>query len=1095
MMVAMTMLNPGIKSMVRNKLKLSRPEVGDEKLQEIWKALIGTDEISFCVTMLYSYRTHFRDAYISEIQYIGMQVGPAAHTSALLILERPENYGGTEPDTTGIDDGTKEGNSPRKGKGKGRETDKGKGKENSATSDGVPGSSKDSFIDLSNYEEVLDDLLSKSSRRGELAEHDRLRGESRLFQPEAEDLLPEYIGHNFRFDLSWSGGQLYPFQYLSEKINWREDNDLEKKIENNPTYRKVHLVQLLSGRRTRTILRTSSSEVDKHFAMWWSAEAFSSSHLVSSLYQSWSIGTNVHPRRELNIDGHGAQTHTPKSNLQFVTIWNIENVETLAILGHIYKMYGKNSEVYENPLTFRLEDFDQGDMYTWYGLLGIKEVQAIADMLSTFPRGMRGARITSIEVIFHSMFSDSAELESAVKRASIFLRLTPVIDEKEYREHIEGTALEMEYNIHELNRDLVGLEIDELMLPLQISLTTASIVRNPLQKVLEGRTVYKSSENPSYHQISALHRPSFLEVLQDSFEPLDALDLDYTYKLSMSSQEKHIILNSLSRPSESETSRQISNYILSRTMGKVLFSAWFSYEGWSKVQHLTFQDVSAETASWIKEYTDFNQEDINGVTTFNNDGNKRWAQMWDDFVQTIEGNTIRSLMEERKDMLVGASVEILQFGEYSASGSADEFFILVQFASEESWGEILLERVSDLDEPSGLTSGRDNGNVDKLIGLPLLPRVFDGDSVSVDELQSLFNRGVNSLLYQLEESYLRAICPDGDRYGWKGPSHPYDPAKDDELISRYEFTNKGDITCPGGDFLRLLGTMGFFSGLTGKTARADGVTKGFASGHIKPACTKLLAKTRKREDHQIEFAISPFKFGAVNILKGPKFPSDLRQQALSEFLREIIYAGWTHIHDTVDEHQIFLQSGADTPETRGLKLITFFQVNIETEQILNSWKSKIKIHHSQSPMRGFKGRSKSYEVGKRGSPDRKKIRKGGWYAIRTNLLSLHAGNPEVVWLEHDIQIVLSLLEVAAVIEMLRLFPNAVGQARIEQLIVRMTEDTDEAVIDLILGPIFPIPERLDEISDEIMIGGGDAPEGEEDEEDEDAPGSPEDMPE
>ncbi|KAF3927083.1 hypothetical protein AA313_de0204493 [Arthrobotrys entomopaga] len=887
---ALGLLNPGRGKDIRHgdPIRLNKHDLKDDIHQNAWKAIIGTAEVSTCFQFLYTYPEDLKNREVTWIRVVGYQ-GKDKNPTVTISLKLAERAPGPE-DVPQLDESS--------------------GDAHMATEE--------------NTDPVQLEVFRYAVKNGENAERERSRRETEYSKhpTDEDDTKPEPIEWSMVFDVSGTEGQSYSFPSLL-----RELNSEYRIIRNGPSYRKVHIVENPVDNYAETIFRTSSSRKDKHFAFWWSKKLFEppAENLNSLLYQSWSIGSMICTTCSTLQIGLEGIDFTPTTDLNYVTIWNIENLLTLTVLREAHRLYSGDASapVLGDPdsspevVKFHLEDFDHEDQAKydiWNALLGTTEIKAIVEMCGTFVKGMRAAKITSIEYIFHKDVSDS-NYHSPIPPASILLTLNSGIDEAESKPSKQDETEEIQ-TLYPLN---------VLTLPIHRFQTSNRITVHPIEDAMVQGGVYISSKIPSFTQIT-------VKIFSE----------DRQFELSISSREQHLVIMEIPDPKLGFNQPQrfdiLTDELIPDPTGELLFVSWFSEEGWSRIRHFTFQAIPNRELSktFIDKYSSNqkanNNNNNNGI--YRNDGSEPWSTVLEDFYKTPEGTAVRFFVEKRSWFLSAASINLIQIGAQKVN-RLDRLnnFIFVQL------GPALIPDENDLqfelDENSNDLQFELASDSGEATNIPHLPEMFRGYTVYGSDdprtlpevVHRLYSEGVNERSFFLK-LYQKQLS--------ETQNYPYDPVKDDEFLSTFNIDKEGS-DCPG---LELLQRMHVHHPSILSTISPE-LESSFSQTQ---ATTNICDNFRMSRKHRRggTYAIGSSGFG--EFLTGcvviRDIPRDTSPSILSQLLRDAIYATWTYRYrewhsSPIQEAWITAGFGRFDVE-RGIKMVTFLQVGKETQRILQA---------------------------------------------------------------------------------------------------------------------------------------------------------------
>ncbi|KAK6524700.1 hypothetical protein TWF281_011600 [Arthrobotrys megalospora] len=648
-------------------------------------------------------------------------------------------------------------------------------------------------------------------------------------------------------DFSWSGGQGYPFTAWIKSLHnpWRSE---EVFLRSGPSYRKARIIERLSYNRVRTVFWATASAEDKHLAFWWTSEAVERQSLVDWMYRCWVTGSNNHLEPGIYPDEFYQEPSMPATNLKYITIWDVQNPLTVSILRETYhRMYpGDSDDILERAIYIDRNDQDAPNF--WPALMGTVEIGEINQMCIQYPIGMRGAKISKIEVVFHVVSADTP------LRASIIVELTE--EYPEFQGGISGgladvykEAAEWRLNVLEPKR-------------LQITVSHFTIEHHPLQQILRARASYEPSENPSY-------------VLLRVEEPPGS-NTGLIYDFAISSQESHIVIediySSVTGTGLTSLGPLKSNY-LEENLGEIIFSTWFAQEGWSKITDITFLNASDSTRAFATVLNGGEREDFD--ISIPNDGSDDFKDITNAFYEsTLEGKSIHHLLKQRTQFLALPEIQLLEIGSYRGRGQ----FIFLRF------GEQLQP---DQSEPIDQTIER-----------------------------SIYRGIVMSRKNELLTQYFSRTGQFGHAANGRAlnEAYRYDPAADNELMSRYDFDKRRSISAPIKDMpAEVLATL-----KDSRDRRPDQAE--YFSVSVKSKANSLL--------YEMEVSQT---LGNVIILQLPDVADMQFPEQLSVGLTSVIYATWTSLQK---EDFTYTQYEAKYTSRIGIRAVTFLEFSPETKRVI-----------------------------------------------------------------------------------------------------------------------------------------------------------------
>ncbi|KAK6506254.1 hypothetical protein TWF506_011172 [Arthrobotrys conoides] len=536
-------------------------------------------------------------------------------------------------------------------------------------------------------EEIVNTAFQDSVKRGlqNINEASKVEKDIERIMQEPDKAIPP-LPKDVEMDLSWSGGQEYPFTAWLKALEnpWRS---AEVFLRSGKSYKKVHLKERLRYDRARIVFWSTVSAEDKHLAYWWMPEAIEKTNLVDWIYQCWVAGSHYHPEPELYPDNFYNMPSTPSTNLKYITIWDIHNPETIKILREAYEtVYPDPEELLTQGLYLERKKSEDNPSQSWPAILGTKEIGEINELCVKYPKGMRGAQIANVDIVFQAVNSVEHPL-----RVSVIIGLHT-------EEHLIDQAGEPNA-LATISEDAAILRLDVLNTKrLRIQVIHSGIAYHRSRSVLEARTSYKSSQNPSYIQVQS--------------DELTGPGTAYSYDFDISSQEKHISLNAIEdnpnaaylpigRPLLSK------NQYLEQHLGDIIFSTWFAQEGWSKIKDVTFAKTSDSIRNFAAILLGGNTKDL--TLSIPNDGGNDFKDILNFFLdKTLEGKSIEYLQKHRTEFLVYPEIQSLELASYELRGKA-ELLMFVRFG---------VQLQSDKNEPidqvmerllyEGIKTGREN---------------------------------------------------------------------------------------------------------------------------------------------------------------------------------------------------------------------------------------------------------------------------------------------------------------------------------------------------------------------------------------------------
>ncbi|KAF3922881.1 hypothetical protein AA313_de0209425 [Arthrobotrys entomopaga] len=227
-------------------------------------------------------------------------------------------------------------------------------------------------------------------------------------------------------------------------------------------------------------------------------------------------------------------------------------------------------------------------------------------------------------------------------------------------------------------------------------------------------------------------------------------------------------------------------------MGELLFSSWFSQEGWSRIQHFTFQAIPDEEPrrTFINNHGP-GRDGRSGI--YSNDGSEDWNRLFNEFYETPEGKAVRFFIESRPEFLSTPSIALIQIGKQSVTEANKlGYFIFVQLSPAQ-----LIADQGDTKESTPYNPVR-------------LPELFTDYSVygsdnpdTLPEVVSrLYSEGVNQRALYLNMRRQNSFVGQDD----SGLPHTFDPQDNADFLSTFVVEELKDTTYPGIGFLpRTLG--------------------------------------------------------------------------------------------------------------------------------------------------------------------------------------------------------------------------------------------------------------------------------------------------
>ncbi|RVD87281.1 uncharacterized protein DFL_001523 [Arthrobotrys flagrans] len=582
-------------------------------------------------------------------------------------------------------------------------------------------------------ENTFSTAFKDSVRRGSQNIKDAIKVETNLEQiMQDPDIKPiEPLPKGIEMDLSWSGGQEYPFAAWLKALQnpWRSEQVF---LQSGRSYKKVHLKERLRYDRARIIFWSTVSAQDKHLAYWWTPETIERTDLVDWIYRCWVAGSHSHPEPNLYPDQFYETPSMPSTNLKYITIWDIHNPETVKILREIFEKVNPNPENLLTQALYLDRKSTEGDpAQLWTALLGTKEIGDIHQMCVKYPKGMMGAQIFDVDIVFHAIGREGP------LRVSVIVGLQTEESFIVQAGDPNNLAAISEAAIWRLSI------LDPKRLQIQVS--HSGIGYHPFQAVLEARTSYKPSKNPSYMQIHVEELP----------EP----NAPYAYDFDISSQENHISLKNVNdNPVNGNLGwpQLPKNQYSEQHLGEVMFSVWFAQEGWSKIKDVTFGKASDSIRNFVAILLGRNTKDL--TLSIPNDGGNDFKDILNFFFEnTLEGKSIRYLIKHRAEFLAYPEIQLLEFASFENGAPEAGLLVFLRF------GEQLQ---SDKNEP-----------IDQVMERLIFQGIANGRE---NELVTQHATSTSLFGYALTA------------YG----NYEYDPTPDKVLLSLYNFRKNGEIDSP-----------------------------------------------------------------------------------------------------------------------------------------------------------------------------------------------------------------------------------------------------------------------------------------------------------
>ncbi|KAK6511292.1 hypothetical protein TWF481_000213 [Arthrobotrys musiformis] len=477
---------------------------------------------------------------------------------------------------------------------------------------------------------------------------------------QSEDPPLNPLPQKMEMDISWSGGQEYPFAAWVKSLDNPRGSE-RVFLKSGRSYKKVHLKERLQYDRSRTVFWSTVSAQDKHLAYWWTPDVIEKGSLVDWMYRCWVAGSQPHPEPEIYPDlfHQALGSLLPTTNLKYITIWDVHSPETTTILQQVFeKVYPDPADLFTQTLHLSSKGRDEDPLRLWPALLGTKEIGSILQMCIQYQKGMRGAKISDIEVVFQ------------LGEVGLPLRASVIVTLGDVEDPTSTIRIGDINDLAFLAEEGANMRLNDLKPKrLQIQVTHNGISYHPSQAVLEARTSYRSSKNPSYIQILTKEPSGWTS--------------EYSYGFAISSQENHIFLKyteDVSAGGELELNQLLKAQYLENHLGEILFSTWFSQEGWSKIKEITFGTASDSIKNFASILRGRDAQDFN--LRISNDGSDDFQDLLKFFFEkTLEGKSIAYLLNSRPEFLVWSGVQLLEIIS-AVGGPGAELLLFVRFGEQ-----------------------------------------------------------------------------------------------------------------------------------------------------------------------------------------------------------------------------------------------------------------------------------------------------------------------------------------------------------------------------------------------------------------------------
>ncbi|KAF3925244.1 hypothetical protein ABW20_dc0105186 [Dactylellina cionopaga] len=397
----------------------------------------------------------------------------------------------------------------------------------------------------------------------------------------------------------------------------------------------------------------------------------------------------------------------------------------------------------------------------------------------------------------------------------------------------------------------------------------------------------------------------------------------------MSSQEGHLLFEGVKVPPEKEVSKTSSEAELDRSLGEILFSAWFSHEGWSKIAEITFQKTSIQLVILMR-LKGLDPGGQNDVITFYNDGSEGWQNIIGAFYAVREGRAINHLQQNHKILLRDPTVQVLQFGRHSGEGNGDNYFAFVQFSDNPDWQQptyipTLEERLPPTDYHSTENS--------KFLELSLPHPASKHIETDIMMMERFFFRGLNTRLRDIEllsiiGNVRHSIAPGGG-YGardWKGVGYEYNPEKDHQLISAYDFQDHMKTANPAEDIFKELERFKLGDEM---------LQLSIAGSAQKVPYLMVSMRLKNQRDISSHLFAMNFNNGEIVMKKVSQALKALHDSEYLNALTDALYATWSwQSFLDLPRKQLIYKAGRIAKKKYGLRVVTFLDLRMETNMIL-----------------------------------------------------------------------------------------------------------------------------------------------------------------
>ncbi|KAK6360338.1 hypothetical protein TWF730_006484 [Orbilia blumenaviensis] len=540
-----------------------------------------------------------------------------------------------------------------------------------------------------------------------------------IYRNEWEDPEPPSFPRGYVVDYSWSGWQTYPFEALSKSLQlWeRAASDLEfygsqDIVQHKGSYRKVNLNEDIGDEKPAELrLVTSSSAHNQHLAFRWplNSAVYLTLRLEHLLYLCWQIGSNHHHEFKGSRPSHLNMAHyrkLPLVPLKYITIWGVEEPNTVSILQFVYIEFGKYSreDGHQNAVLPGQEAFswtyseikdDTQMLYYWNTILGSPAILPILKMCQYYRLGLRYCNIASIRFSFHQKLSVSDPGGTSWNSASILVELTTVIEESQLSskleqeqdlsqraiERVKGLNIPGVPDTQEIE-DFDFADASNFMHVLEYVVDTPHTTAHPMLQTLDSRLGYKESsmfsDAPSYTHVNTIQWLQGPEPEYKSYK--------ICFRTAVSAQERHLVFRDREmyehappdRKGKGREGSQTNEFfkidinqsaesqvlVSQLSLGEILFATWFSQEGWSPVSQITFENVPIDNLRVLLDLHEDAAElsEQTPVITWNWSPGDAWRQFEERFYATNEGSAIKYFLTEKAEFLMDPKIKSVHVG-------------------------------------------------------------------------------------------------------------------------------------------------------------------------------------------------------------------------------------------------------------------------------------------------------------------------------------------------------------------------------------------------------------------------------------------------